>query len=392
MSAGLTPYQRRLLSYWLPALLGGALAWGVFTWVGQTPLLRATGLALTVTGVVLTLRRLGALLAITGGLALAFSPAFWVQTGGGQEPPASIVIALGVAIILGVLVVALSRRPYAALAVALTLFVGVFATLFISEIGVARSLRLTIFTSAWLIYMLVNAVLETNPRPDGPPRAVLSAQYRAGLLLLYGLGAVNDPLFVLFAPALVVGLALAKTRIPLWYWALLLAFTALGVFGIVTQYYSPAVWGLSADRLMRRGRTLPFLVADGWHSPQRWLDLFALIANQFSPLGLLLGVVGMARLSRWYPVLGGVMMLAYASFFVFGLLYFGSDRSILLLPMFIVQVIWITYAVYTFSQWTEKTIARFRISDATTWALRWLAPAVYAVLPLWLLLTILKVL
>lgn len=387
----LTPYQRRLVSYWLPALVGGAIAWIVFVRVGQTPLLRASGLALAIVGVILALRSMGTPLAITGGLALAFSPAFWIQTGGGQTPPAAIVLALGAAIILGALIVALSRRPYVALMIALGVFVAVFVTLFFSQIGVARSLRLTIFTGAWLIYMLVNAVMETNPRPDGPPRALLSAQYRAGLLLLYGLGVVNDPLFMLFAPALILGLVLSQTRIPLWYWAFLVMFTALGVFGLLTQYYDPAWWRASAERLMLYNRTPPFLVASAWGTPTRWLDLFTLIAQQFTPLGLILGLIGMSRLSRWYPVLGGVMMLAFGSFFLFGLFYFGADRPILLLPMFMILIIWITYAVYTFSQWIEKYFASHQMSEKALLALRWIAPVVYLALPVWLFLTILKV-
>lgn len=385
----LSPYQARLLRYWMPAIITGLVIWGLFVTVGQTPLLRATGLALTVIGVVLTLRRLGSVLAIIGGLTLALCPAFWVQqTGGGASTPATIVLALGVAMMFGALIVAASRRPYIALTIALTLFTVVFVALFLSQVGVARSLRLTVFASAWLIYMLVNAILETNPRPEGPPRAVLKAQYRAGILLLYGLGVINDPLFVLFAPTLILGLALSQTRIPWWYWALMVAFTALGVYGVTTQYLNPNAWGFSALRLMERNRHVPFLVANGWSEPLRWVHLFSFLIQQFTPLGLVLAVIGMSRLSRWYPVLGSVIMLAYAGFFAFGLVYFGRDRDVLLLPLLIIHTIWMTYAVYALSQWVSKSIPA-DTGKGVRLILRWLATALYALLPLLLLLNIL---
>jgi hypothetical protein len=290
--------------------------------------------------------------------------------------------------LFGALIVVASRRPYIALAAALALFTAVFGLLFLSQIGAARSLRLTVFASAWLLYLLVNAILETNPRPDGPPRAVLSAQYRAGLLLLYALGVVNDPLFVLFALPLLLGLAFSQTRIPAWYWALLAAFTALGAYGVAAQYFNPDAWGLSAGALMARGRSVPFLVADGWGYPPRWVEMFALLIEQFTPLGLLLGVIGMSRLSRWYPVLGGVLMVGYFSFFAFGLIYFGRDRAVLLLPMLIIHVIWMTYAVYALSGWLHKSVT-LRADSRARPPLRWLMPGLYLVLPLAALLRIL---
>jgi hypothetical protein len=85
-------------------------------------------------------------------------------------------------------------------------------------------------------------------------------------------------------------------------------------------------------------------------------------------------------MSRWYPVVGGVMMIAYGSFFLFGLAYFGRDREILLLPLFIIQVILITYAVHAFGQWLEKSLHPRQVRGV-----RWIAPVVYVSLPVLLL-------
>ena len=42
-------------------------------------------MALAVVGMALALRPMGAALAVIGGLALAFSPSFWIQTGGAES-------------------------------------------------------------------------------------------------------------------------------------------------------------------------------------------------------------------------------------------------------------------------------------------------------------------
>ena len=78
---------------------------------------------------------------------------------------------------------------------------------------------------------------------------------------------------------------------------------------------------------------------------------------QFSVFGIILGVIGLARLSRWYPPLGVVTMIAYAAYVFFGLVYLGEHRDVLLLPLIIIQVIWMTYAVNTFGQWVNKSLS-----------------------------------
>src|SRR5690606_3277014 len=151
----LTEQQMAFVRYVGPALFTGAVAWIAFIVLGDTPILRASGLALAVVGMALTLRRMGALMSFVGGTALVFSPAFWAQTGGIGNNPATIVLALGAASVFAVLLVILVQRPYIAMFGALISF----AVVFISQIGGARSLRLTVLASAWLIYLLVQAVV-----------------------------------------------------------------------------------------------------------------------------------------------------------------------------------------------------------------------------------------
>jgi hypothetical protein len=347
--------QRDLLRLWLPAVLAGVIAWLAFVLIGQTPLLRAAGLAAAIAGVALALRWMGWLLAMGGALALAFTQAFWTQTGGGVAQPATIVLALSAAAVIGIAAVGFSRRPFVALAIALAAFALVFA----SQIGVARSLRLTILAASWLIFLLTRAVLITNPRPDGPQPARLKAQYRAGILLTLALGVINDPLFVLFIPAVALALGQSKTPILWWYWAMLAALVALGVYGIFSQYYDPGWWTATTENALRASERddLPYLVVGGLRDGARWLELLTFVGRQFTIVGLLLSLLGLARMARWYPVLGVTTMVAYAAFFLFGLAYYGEDRAILLIPMLMMQTMWLTYAVYAVGEWLERSLS-----------------------------------
>ena len=121
-----------------------------------------------------------------------------------------------------------------------------------------------------------------------------------------------------------------------------------------------------------------------WREAVRWIELGQLIVKQFSLLGIILAVIGLARLSRWYPPLGVVSIFAYAAYVFFGLVYFGAHRDILLLPLAIIQVIWMTYAVNTFGQWVNKSLD----NDAGWWI--HIVSAAYFALPAILLLNIIR--
>lgn len=373
--------QRQIFAYWWPALFSGGAAWLAFTLIGETPLIRASGLALVVVGIALTVRRLGAAFSIIGGLALAFSPVFWSQTGGGESLGiATIVLALGVSTVIAILFIWYGERPYLGLGLAII----VFAAIFWSQIGTPRSLRLTSFTTAWLMYLLINMLRLSNPRPEDPPSELPDWRYQAGILVLTVIGIINDPLFTLFMPAVLLGFILSKIRLSWWHVVAIGGLTLLGIYGITQQYVDAYWWTFSADNAERLLIHVPYLLGDGWREAGRWLGLFELVIQQFTIFGVLLGIVGLARLSRWYPALGLVTMIAYAAYTLFGLLYFGNDRAILLLPMLIIQIIWMTYAVYTFGQWLQKTLSPSRKFIA------WVAPAGFMLLPLLMLLRILN--
>lgn len=370
---GLSEQQYLLIKFWLPAVVCGALAWVAFLLLGDTPIVRASGLALVIMGIVLTLRRMGAVLAGIGGLTLAFCPAFWVQTGGGEGEPATIVIALLSAIVVMVLAVMVSKRPY----IGFGLGVVIFVILFWSQIGTPRSIRLTAFVVSWLLYLVMDMLLITNPRPDDAPplllnqtdhhKQALQAQpyHTWGILLLFGVGILNDSLVTLLAPAIFLSLYLSRTPLPVIFWVSLSLIVGVGMRGIVTDY------GVVQAQ---------FVMLGAWRDGRQWVELVNFVIAQFSILGVMAGVLGLARLARWYPPIGIVTMLCYAAYTGFALVYSGPNIESLLLPLLIVHTVWITYAVFALGEWAKKS---FLVMG------RWIRRAIillYGLLPLIFLL------
>lgn len=376
----LTPEQKQRVDYWLPSLIAGAIAWAAFIFIGQTPIVRASGMAVAVIGMALALRTMGAPLAIIGGLALAFSPSFWAQTGGSELlSPALVAVTVLAGAGVAVAILRFSNRPVVGIAAGFVLF----AVLFLGVVALPRSLRLTTILTAWTLFLMVDGLLASNPRPDQPLTGELGIQHTLGLLILLAVGVINDPLFVLLVPAGALGLFLSRKRLPPGYWAALLAILAYGLYGIYDIYYSEFWWNYPVDLALGIQNNIPYLIGTVWREPERWIHLMSLIVRQFTVFGLGLGVLGLARLSRWHPTVGVVTMVAFATYAVFGLVYFGQDSPVLLLPLLMIQLLWMTYAVYTFGQWLQKSVKPARV--------RWVAAAAFTLLPLFMLLRIMGV-
>ena len=376
MILSFTAEQRQTLGYWLPGLAAGVVAWLAFLSLGHTSIIRASGLALVIVGMTMLLRRSGAVLAVIGGLALAFSPAFWSQTGGTDSLSLPVTAAvLVVAGLITLLVIRFSSHWFLGLVTGF----AIFAVLFWSQLAGVGSLRLTTLSTAWLLYLLVDALFITNPHPADPPARELKFRHTIGMLVLMAVGVINTPLFVLLAPAVVLGLVLSRSRLHWWYWFFLALIVIVGVYGIIDQYTSSTWWQYPAAQAQAQGIRVPFMLADGWHEAVRWVGLVNLVVSQFTVLGVVLGIIGVSRLSRWYPPVGMVTMVVYAAHTLFGLVYFGNDSPVLLLPLFMVQVFWMTYAIYVLGEWLKRS------SNPTNRILRWCVPAVYGWLPLLML-------
>ena len=368
---------RQTLVYWLPGIIAGGTAWLAFIALGHTPVIRASGLALVIVGMTLLLRRSGAALAVIGGLALAFSPAFWSQTTASDDVNlGAALIMLAAAALSAIVVLRFSRYGF----LALILGFAVFALLFWSQLASFGSLRITTLSAAWLLYLLIDALYLTNPHPHDPPSPFrLQPRHTLGLLILLAVGVINAPVGILLAPAVLLGVLLYHQRLPWWYWLALMIIIGYGVAGVRAEYLSSTWWSYPAAQADAQGLRIPFMLADGWHAAGRWLRLVNLVVSQFTVVGVVLGIFGLSRLARWYPPLGTVTMTAYAAHALFGLVYFGNDAQVLLLPLLMIQIFWMTYAVYVLGEWLQRSVRpRLQI-------LRWLAPAAYVLLPMLLL-------
>lgn len=363
---------RSMTEYALPAFISGGVTLLLFMFVGQTPFVRAFGLALVIAAMTLTLRRMGMWLAVIGGFALAFSPAFWSQNS--DVPSGAPIMALVLGTTLGCAL--LVRRFGARALIVVEIGLLISAVIFWRDFTYYKSLRITTLCAALVLFTLIDGLLRTNPRPEEAPRVPLDELHMMVLLLLLSTGIINDPLFALFAPAIALGLILSRTKLPVWYWALCVLVIGIGVYGILNDPTRLHWWTGS----QAQDPSASFIVMDAWRDSERWIMLIQLVVSQFTPVGALLGVLGLARLSRWYPPLGLVTMVAYAAYAFFGLIYFGSDSAVLLLPLLMIQVLWMTYAVSTFSVWLQKASNQPLV--------RWVAPAAFLLLPLTRLLDI----
>jgi hypothetical protein len=241
---------------------------------------------------------------------------------------------------------------------------------------------MTTFFSASIIFLLIDALFTANPRLDESLPAALKPYHIWGLLLLLALGVLNDPLFTLIAPAMILGLIISKTPLSHWYWVAIVVILLIGLRAIAIEYLNSTWWLYPAAQADAKGIRVPYMMADGWREGSRWVVLVNLVIGQFTVFGLLLGVFGLARFARWYPPLGIVTMVAYAAYALFALIYFGKNSAVLLLPLFMIQIIWMTYAVFALSQWLQKSLQSNRV------LVRWAAPCIFALLPLMLLFRI----
>jgi len=339
--------QIRLIKFWLPGFVTGGFVWLLLLFLVSTPIVRASGLALVIVGMTSALRRMGTAVAVIGGLTLAFSPVFWSQAGGGQGQPATIVLALIAGMITVALVIVISKRTYIGVGFGLV----VFAVLFISQVGNPQSIRLTGLVIGWLMFLLVDMLLVTNPRPEDAPLLLLTGHPRNsdgsesarpyhtyGILLLLSVGVLNDPLLTLLVPSIILSITLTRTTLSPAYWLFLGLLIGVGILGVSTTYLQDQA---------------PYMALASWQDAHRWINMVELVVTQFTPIGVILGVLGLSRLSRWYPPLGTVSLIAFAAYWSFGLIYLGNNRDLLLLPLFAIQVIWMSYAVLAISDWVS---------------------------------------
>lgn len=210
----------------------------------------------------------------------------------------------------------------------------------------------------WLVVRFHNSKLVH----DGASHSVLSqpgSPYPARvvkiLFALVGLSLTNHLTTVLLIPSVVAALFLARPPMTRKQWL-----TAFGLFLAVLLIYAyiPIRWpALHNGSLMRfdefvgwvtGSRFRGALILDAWFKDiERWRILDRLILDQYGWLGAALSLIGLALMIRlqWRAAL--VSGLAFAAFAFYGLNYYVPDVSVFLIPLFLIQAIWMGYGVAT---------------------------------------------
>lgn len=245
-----------------------------------------------------------------------------------------------------------------ALLAALTL---AFSVTFWSQAIEAEVYALNALFVVIIIGILVHGLYVTDPRFGG--ERAMGARSVFGLALAFGFGLTNHLTIVLLVPPAIFGLWMCRPRLTPKQWAV-----AAGLFAapLLLYLYIPLRWPA-----LHGGAAMPFAEFIAWVTGQRfggalmfeyfsqtdrWATIFRLVVEQFGVVGLLLAVVGLARLARWFPGVGVVTLLAYGAYFAYSLVYIIPDIGVFLIPMHIIQVIWMAYAVHAVSEWLPKLV------------------------------------
>ena len=233
-------------------------------------------------------------------------------------------------------------------------------TLAFSETFWSQAVEAEVYAlNAFFVVVILGILIGWQSRARSPAAAPGAEVYL--LALAFGLGLTNHVTLVLLAPAAALTLLQRRPQLTARQWAVaaLLFAAALSLY-----LYLPLRWpALHGGAPMSPQEFIDWvtgqrfggaLIPEYWSQPDRWLAIGRLILQQFGVVGLALGVVGLARLARWFPEIGVMTLVAYGAYFVYALVYIVPDIEVFLIPMHIIQVIWIAYALHAVREWAGK--------------------------------------
>lgn len=196
-----------------------------------------------------------------------------------------------------------------------------------------------------------------------------------GLLALTGLSLTNHLTTVLLIPALALALLLAWPRLTWKQWAL-----AAGLFlaGLLIYAYIPLRWpALHDGRLMRFDEFVAWVTGSrfggalqlrAWRDdPQRWAIVGRVLVDQYGWPGIILGSLGLVALvvRNWRAALVSAAVFVAQAFY--GLNYLVPDIDVFLIPMFLVQALWIGCGLDALVGWAAAGITRMNLQPASVW-------------------------
>ena len=242
--------------------------------------------------------------------------------------------------------------------------------------------------SLWLVTRFHQGVLVDNPSIAASVQADPS-RYAARIVIilfaLTGLSLSNHLTTVLLIPTVALALLIAQPRLTWKQWIL-----AAGVFvaGLLIYLYIPLRWpALHDGRLMRwdefwgwvtGSRFRGALQLQAWLTdPGRWQILSRLILDQYGWIGIVISAAGLILMviRQWRPAL--ITLTVFAAHAFYGLNYLVPDISVFLIPMFLIQAIWMGYGIAVTIGWFFR-----RYSIPTEEWVHGALVTIFAILPL----------
>lgn len=213
------------------------------------------------------------------------------------------------------------------------------------------------------------------------PEAAQDKQVKGVFLLftLTGLSFANHLTTVLLLPALVLTLALTRPHLTWRQWGAAIGLLAAG---LLLYVYIPLRWpALHNGQTMSLSEFIAWVTGQrfggalqlgAWlHDPNRWDILWRLITTEYHWMGLALAGFGLAALAfqNWRAAL--ITVLVYAAYAFYGLNYLVPDISVFLIPLFLIQALWMGFGVHAV---LSRLPDRLRFLQATVLAIFALLP------------------
>jgi hypothetical protein len=321
----------------------------------------------------------------------------------------SAVFGVGAVAVLYLLIYWLTRRALLALIAALAL---AFSRVFWSQAVVAEVYTLHNMLLAAVLFLLVMGVSnrwlqagteEQTQREPISADAVHRLKWKLSplylLALLLGLGLANHLTTVLLLPAVLITLLLARPRLNLREW---LVIVGLFLLGVVLYGYIYVRWPMLHDGVwMSPGAFWRYISGqqfggalrlDAWRTDSTRYEIVSrLLREPFGWPGLALGAIGLIWLGvrNWRVAI--ITAVTFIAFAWYALSYYVPDVSVFLLPAHLVLALWLgvgmvaVLAVLGYLTrrlgWLDDGVSLSRFRDWGSAA----AISLFALLPLWLL-------
>jgi hypothetical protein len=242
---------------------------------------------------------------------------------------------------------------------------------FIAAVTLTLSLTFWRAAAAAEVYALHNLLIVIgllvlwqllNEKQDASPRLIYI------LALVFGLGLAHHLTIILFGPAALAAVLIARPRLTLRQWG---TAVLIGLAGVSLTLYIPLRWPaitgepMTLDAFVQYITGQQFAGALQWgllRDPARWDVIGRIVLTQFNPQGMGAAVVGMTWLAllgffatwwrhwRW----GLVTTLVGAAYGLYGLAYNVPDVDVFLLPLFVVMALWLAEAITFSIHWRFK--------------------------------------